>query len=273
MAPSSDLPSPPPPGFINGAKALNGTHATGHSAGPKEGLTNRSSLGSPMSFDSQPSMESHMTLESRQTVDSQTSVESEPSTEKSSPPPRKKGARVSFAVDDGYTHDHHHSHKLDTGSSTLPQPKKSHRIQSFGIHEDDSPGASRHRAKIRSWGEDASKPAFPRLSKPVELMRGSYDCVVIGSGYGGGVAAARMARAGETVCVLERGKERWPGEYPSDTGDALDQVHYSGEFSPGWLPKRLVKGGDPTGMFHLIFGNGQNAFVGNGASCYFWPDC
>jgi NADPH-dependent 2,4-dienoyl-CoA reductase/sulfur reductase-like enzyme len=50
---------------------------------------------------------------------------------------------------------------------------------------------------------------FPRLSKPVELLRPTYDVVVIGSGYGGGVAASRLARGGQSVCLLERGKERW----------------------------------------------------------------
>jgi hypothetical protein len=50
---------------------------------------------------------------------------------------------------------------------------------------------------------------FPRISKPVELLRPSYDVVVIGSGYGGGVAASRMARGDLSVCMLERGKERW----------------------------------------------------------------
>lgn len=50
---------------------------------------------------------------------------------------------------------------------------------------------------------------FPRLSKPVELLRTSYDVLVIGSGYGGGVAASRMARGGQSVCVLERGREKW----------------------------------------------------------------
>lgn len=109
------------------------------------------------------------------------------------------------------------------------------------------------------------------MSKPLELMRSSYDCVVIGSGYGGGVAASRMARAGQNVCVLERGKERWPGEFPSESDEAFDQLHYSGEFSPGYLPSKVVKGGDPTGMYHFIFGNGQNAFVGNGASCFLLP--
>lgn len=58
---------------------------------------------------------------------------------------------------------------------------------------------------------------FPRLSKPVELLRPSYDVVVIGSGYGGGVAASRMARGGQSVCLLERGKERWRTSIPNIT--------------------------------------------------------
>jgi len=38
--------------------------------------------------------------------------------------------------------------------------------------------------------------------------------VVIGSGYGGGVAASRLARAGQDVVVLERGKEWRAGDFP-----------------------------------------------------------
>lgn len=138
-------------------------------------------------------------------------------------------------------------------------------VPPFGDHEEEAGGPrSRAYARIGTYGDDPKSSKFPRLSNPLELMRPSYDCVVIGSGYGGGVAASRMARAGQSVCLLERGKERWPGEYPAESTDALEQVHYSGEFAPSWAPKKIVGGGDPTGMYHMIFGNGQNAVVCNG---------
>ncbi|KAI1104865.1 FAD/NAD(P)-binding domain-containing protein [Jackrogersella minutella] len=138
-------------------------------------------------------------------------------------------------------------------------------IRPHQAHAEEAGGPrSRSYARILSWGDDPKTSRFPRISKPMELMRHSYDCVVIGSGYGGGVAASRMARAGESVCLLERGNERWPGEYPDGEVDAIKQVHYSGEFAPKWLPEKIVEGGDPTGMYHLIFGDCQNAVVCNG---------
>ncbi len=41
-----------------------------------------------------------------------------------------------------------------------------------------------------------------------------YDAVIIGSGFGGSVMAYRLAEAGLHVCVLERGKEYAPGDFP-----------------------------------------------------------
>jgi hypothetical protein len=63
--------------------------------------------------------------------------------------------------------------------------------------------------RAKTFSRDENGNAFPRIGRPVELLRHSYDVVVIGSGYGGGVAASRMARGGQSVCLLERGKERW----------------------------------------------------------------
>ncbi|MGI9464200.1 MAG: NAD-binding protein, partial [Aestuariivirgaceae bacterium] len=45
-------------------------------------------------------------------------------------------------------------------------------------------------------------------------MKSAYDAVVIGSGYGAGVAASRLARMGLSVAVLERGREILPGQFP-----------------------------------------------------------
>src|SRR5580700_6814606 len=56
------------------------------------------------------------------------------------------------------------------------------------------------------------------LSTPWEQRKTTYDIVVIGSGYGGAITAARLAAADlnpkPSICILERGKERQPGDYP-----------------------------------------------------------
>jgi len=52
-------------------------------------------------------------------------------------------------------------------------------------------------------------------SRPISSMQIRYDAIVIGSGYGAGVAAARLAQAGKSVAVLERGREIPVGEFPS----------------------------------------------------------
>ncbi|HTU75832.1 MAG TPA: GMC oxidoreductase [Trebonia sp.] len=66
-----------------------------------------------------------------------------------------------------------------------------------------------------------------RLSRPAGQMRGHYSAVVVGSGYGGAIAASRIARTGRDVCVLERGRELHPGQYPSSALAGLreTQVH------------------------------------------------
>jgi cholesterol oxidase len=45
-------------------------------------------------------------------------------------------------------------------------------------------------------------------------MERAYDAVVVGSGFGGGIAACRLAERGWRVCVLERGRRFGPGDYP-----------------------------------------------------------
>jgi len=61
-----------------------------------------------------------------------------------------------------------------------------------------------------------------RLSSPLDAIRSAYDVVVVGSGYGGGVTASRLARAGLKVCVIERGREFLTGEFPARLPEVQD---------------------------------------------------
>jgi cholesterol oxidase len=74
------------------------------------------------------------------------------------------------------------------------------------------------------------------LSSHIEQIKQHYTVVVIGSGYGGSITASRMARAGQEVCLLERGKEFLPGEFPetlAETGAELQvdvgEIHLGSE--------------------------------------------
>src|SRR5262245_14664830 len=46
-----------------------------------------------------------------------------------------------------------------------------------------------------------------------------WDAVVVGSGFGGSINALRLAEAGKSVLVLERGRRYRPGEFPRDVTD------------------------------------------------------
>ncbi|BAL93149.1 putative cholesterol oxidase [Actinoplanes missouriensis 431] len=51
---------------------------------------------------------------------------------------------------------------------------------------------------------------------PEQLGRDHYEALVIGSGFGGAVAACRLAQAGVDVAIIERGRRWRPGDFPRD---------------------------------------------------------
>ncbi|WP_447985119.1 GMC family oxidoreductase N-terminal domain-containing protein [Nitrospira sp. Nam74] len=94
-----------------------------------------------------------------------------------------------------------------------------------------------------------------RLSSPIERMQSHYTAIVIGSGYGGAIAASRLARAGQQVCVLERGKEFLPGEYPDTESEALCEMQ--AHTTDGHIGPR-------TGLYDFHLGPDINVFIGCG---------
>ena len=95
----------------------------------------------------------------------------------------------------------------------------------------------------------------PTLSLPRDAMRPAYDVVVVGSGYGGGVTACRLARAKQRVCVLERGREVPVGSFPS----RLPELRRELQVNDG-----KKRSGSATGLYDVRIGADINVVVGCG---------
>ncbi|EMY15212.1 GMC oxidoreductase [Leptospira weilii str. Ecochallenge] len=94
-----------------------------------------------------------------------------------------------------------------------------------------------------------------KISQPIEKIKSQYKAVVIGSGYGGGIAASRLSRAGIEVCLLERGREIRPGEFPNKEISAFEEVQANYE------DKHI---GSKSGLFDFHFNKDINVLVGCG---------
>ena len=96
------------------------------------------------------------------------------------------------------------------------------------------------------------------MSSSVGELRSRYSVVIVGSGYGGSVLAARLSQTCETpegICLLERGLELLPGEYPDRVMDVPRHIQASAE---AW------RYGSKSALFDFRFGPDVNVLVGCG---------
>ena len=108
-----------------------------------------------------------------------------------------------------------------------------------------------------------SKPAEVLFDRWTQPYPPPYDVVIVGSGYGGAVAAARLTGCSNedgkelTVCVLERGREHVPGTFPNGSSDLPGHMRFSRFDDP-------VAGGQQEGLFDLRIGKDVTVLVANG---------
>ncbi len=88
-----------------------------------------------------------------------------------------------------------------------------------------------------------------RLSDQQSELKGFYGIIVIGSGYGAAITAARLSEAGYDLCILERGKEWTTGDFPDSPDKLLDNLHSKTH---------------PLGLYHYHAGEDIDVFTGNG---------
>ena len=99
-----------------------------------------------------------------------------------------------------------------------------------------------------------------RIALPLDDLKPHYDVVVIGSGYGGAISASRLARAGRSVCLLERGREIVPGEFP----DALHELVGETQIQLPLGDDDTLHLGSRTGLLDLTIDKDINVLVGCG---------
>jgi cholesterol oxidase len=94
----------------------------------------------------------------------------------------------------------------------------------------------------------------PLASDWAQRLPEGYDVVVVGSGYGGAIITARLAaaqwsNAKPSVCILERGKEWLPGQFPDTLANGARELRHAL---------------NPLGLYDFRFGTDIGVLMGSG---------
>ncbi len=148
-----------------------------------------------------------------------------------------------------------------------------------GVEPIDHAGAARRayeeslkglrRTGVTAAGVEVAEAGTGRLSLLPEALRAhggsrpgrpDFDVLIVGSGYGGAVCAARLAarrRPGVKIGVLERGREWVPGTFPNSLAN-LNPISKRSS----WLREQLVH--NPLGLFGFYSQGDVTVVTGDG---------
>lgn len=132
-------------------------------------------------------------------------------------------------------------HRDRDGALGLPQPD-TEQTSSANTSIKDTARADYHQSFLPYGG---------KLSNDPSTLSPYYDVVIVGSGYGAAITAARLAphlKQGKTICIIERGREWVPGEFPDTFSEYLSQVTAK----------------NPLGVYDFRFGNELDVIQGSG---------
>ncbi len=105
-----------------------------------------------------------------------------------------------------------------------------------------------YRQNMAQFGGQMSAPATGLLQARPRGVPWQFEVLVVGSGYGASVAAARIAarlKPGYRLAVLERGREWVPGTFPDRLPDVLQESRLE------LLGKKKGQIHKPTGLFNV----------------------
>ena len=110
------------------------------------------------------------------------------------------------------------------------------------LDEDNGPGAIRADPRQTNWLSSGLETLIDERSQRDQALAANgeydFDVVIVGSGYGGAIAAAELSGCPDEggkplrVCVLERGREYLQGAFPTRQADLAGHVRFATPNAP-----------------------------------------
>ncbi len=120
---------------------------------------------------------------------------------------------------------------------------------------------SNYHRSLAAYGGRLTKSAHHLYQRQRPDSAFEFDVLVIGSGYGGSICAARLAAQlapGKRLAILERGKEWIPGQFPDRFRDVLREQRLT-------IRKRRARGmRNPLGLFNFVKAEEVDVISGSG---------